>query len=348
VAIAGAFVSIDAAGHLSIDRGYVREEDEPSEDDQTLDTDEGEGSAAAIPAPSPEDSPRIRTAIITIGGGPVEPAPEQAEDVEPERPLSDTLVMELTAVRTVALQNAVANNPHVAMTVLLHKLCRASRTRGYVTSCLEASVVETMFVVQNPELKHTPAALAMAERRDAWKARLPEDEAALWEYLTALDDGARADLLAHLISLGVTAVDERPKYDNGRTSPDTMRRRIVSADRVARAVGLDMVAEAWQPTSDNYLSRVTKTRILDAVREAKGEHTALIAHLKKGDMAREAERLLSGSGWLPELLRHHPIDLPAAPVGQDEEALPDFLDGAGTEPVEDLAAGDNEFLVAAE
>src|SRR6185437_7169074 len=48
----------------------------------------------------------------------------------------------------------------------------------------------------------------------------------------------------------------------------------------------------------------TKPRILEAVREAKGEQAAqLIDHLKKGDMAREAERLLEGTGWLPEPLR---------------------------------------------
>lgn len=74
--------------------------------------------------------------------------------------------------------------------------------------------------------------------------------------------------------------------------------------RTARAVGLDMVAAGWQPTVDNYLSRVTKPRILEAVREAKGDHAAqLLDHLKKGEMAQEAERLLDGSGWLPEPLR---------------------------------------------
>ena len=42
----------------------------------------------------------------------------------------------------------------------------------------------------------------------------------------------------------------------------------------------------------------------EAVREAKGELSAqLIDHLKKADMAKEAERLLDGSGWLPEPLR---------------------------------------------
>ena len=49
---------------------------------------------------------------------------------------------------------------------------------------------------------------------------------------------------------------------------------------------------------------MTKARILQAVREAKGETAAqLIEHLKKSEMAEKAQELLAGSGWLPEPLR---------------------------------------------
>jgi ParB family chromosome partitioning protein len=81
---------------------------------------------------------------------------------------------------------------------------------------------------------------------------------------------------------------------------------------------------------------VPKARILEAVREAKGEGTAqLLDHLKKGEMATEAERLLKGSGWLPEVLRR--VDLAVRDgeeiaEGQGEDAgepedvdLPAFL-----------------------
>jgi ParB family transcriptional regulator, chromosome partitioning protein len=65
-----------------------------------------------------------------------------------------------------------------------------------------------------------------------------------------------------------------------------------------------MAAAGWKPTVDAFLGRVTKARILDAVREAKGEKAVeRIAHLKKAEMAKEAERLLDGTGWLPEPLR---------------------------------------------
>ena len=83
---------------------------------------------------------------------------------------------------------------------------------------------------------------------------------------------------------------------------------MAQAEIVAEAVDLDMVSAGWEPTADNYLNRVPKARILEAVREAKGEGTAqLLDHLKKGEMATEAERLLKGSGWLPEVLRRNDI-----------------------------------------
>ena len=83
---------------------------------------------------------------------------------------------------------------------------------------------------------------------------------------------------------------------------------MAQSDVLAKAVDLDMVDAGWEPTVDTYLNRVPKARILEAVCEAKGEGTAqLLDHLKKGEMATEAERLLKGSGWLPDVLRR--VDL---------------------------------------
>jgi ParB family transcriptional regulator, chromosome partitioning protein len=65
------------------------------------------------------------------------------------------------------------------------------------------------------------------------------------------------------------------------------------------------------------------------VREAKGDASAqLIDHLKKPDMAREAERLLAGTGWLPEPLRTQAAGS-EGDVTPDGEAmdLPTFLAG---------------------
>lgn len=96
-----------------------------------------------------------------------------------------------------------------------------------------------------------------------------------------------------------------------------------------------------------------KARILEAVREAKGEGTAqLLDHLKKAEMATEAERLLKGSGWLPEVLRRH--DLAALEGEEGQEASGDVPDTELSEDV-DLPAfltadlpGDDASMMAAE
>ena len=156
---------------------------------------------------------------------------------------------------------------------------------------------------------------------------MPTDEAALWDWLVALDDASRLALLAHCVSFGVNALFEKvDRHGGAGITSHGLQRRLDQADRLARAVGLDMVEAGWRPTVDNYLGRVTKGRILDAIREARGESSAqLIDHLKKSEMAKEAERLLEGAGWLPEPLRVAAVASPSDSSDAPSEPLPEFL-----------------------
>ncbi|SEP50235.1 chromosome partitioning protein, ParB family [Rhodospirillales bacterium URHD0017] len=316
---AGAFVSFDPDGHLAVERGYVRPEDESTrvanEDSAEHGPCRPDGTALAAAA--------AQRTVITVGG-------EKADDDGDEdaiKPLPERLVGELTAHRTLALRDAVANNPHVAMTALLHKLCLDNLQHSAPGASLEVSVRHVFFPVQAPDLKDSLSAKAVEARQNAWEAELPKDADALWGWLSDLDNDRRAALLAHCVSFGVNALYEKgDRYGGPRVSVHGVQQRLAQADRLARAVGLDMVVAGWRPTVDNYLGRVTKPRILEAVREAKGEHAArLLDHLKKGEMAQEAERLLDGTGWLPEPLRladgAPSSDLPAGVVG----SLPAFL-----------------------
>jgi ParB family chromosome partitioning protein len=319
IARAGVFISLDNGGSLRIERGFVRRDDEAPPEIAQRDGAEADEEASSVA----DDTP-VRT-IITIGGSAVEEGEDEDDII---RPLPDRLVSELTAHRTLALQDAVAGHPHIAMTVLLHKLCLDAFYHSTSGNCVEAFVRHVYPPVQAPDLKESTSAHAIADRQEMWKAELPDNEAELWDALASLAEDRRAALLAHCVSLGITALHEKADRTGGSGTPGyVVERRLAQADRLARAVGLDMVEAGWRPTVDNYLGRVTKPRILEAVREAKGEQSAqLIDHLKKGEMAKEAERLLDGTGWLPEPLRLMDVENIEEPMGgQHSEALPAFL-----------------------
>ncbi|ATE66787.1 ParB/RepB/Spo0J family partition protein [Rhizorhabdus dicambivorans] len=307
---AGVFVSLAHDGRLRIDRGYVRPEDEPVAEDQGTSVDAEAGQQASGPA---------------IGVGGQVQAEHQGEDEDDTiRPLPDRLVSELTAVRTVALRNALAQDPGAAFIAVLHALTLSVFRPHGTHGCVQIGVTQAWLGNVAPDLRETPWSLAIQERHEQWAARLPDEPGALWDALNALSHDEQMALLAHCVSLGVNALFEPVKGYGGQISAHGIACRIAAADALASVVGLDMAGAGWAPTVDNYLGRVTKPRIIEAVREAKGDATAvLIEHLKKGDMAREAERLLQGTGWLPE-----PLRLPVIDVAEQEAPdtdLPDFL-----------------------
>ncbi|MFB9060701.1 MULTISPECIES: ParB/RepB/Spo0J family partition protein [Sphingobium] len=315
IAIAGVFVSLDADGSLSVDRGYVRPDDErPAKP-------EGDDAPKAESGTDHPAAPAVQRTVVTIGGQTAEPEDDEDDGI---KPLPERLVIELTAHRTLALRNAVAEHPDVAMTMLLHKLVSDTFRHTAPAGCLEACVRHVFFSAQSEELKDSVSAREVAERHERWGDHVPADDQALWDWLTNLDDGTRLDLLAHCVSYGVNALFERPNPYGSGVSQHGLDVRLSQADRLARTTGLDMVAAGWKPTVGNYLGRVTKPRILEAVREGAGERSAqLIGHLKKGDMAKEAERLLADTGWLPEPLRL--IESDEVADGERDEALPAFL-----------------------
>jgi len=345
IAIAGVFVSIDTQGVLVVDRGYVRPEDEVPV--------EGCGDVTSQEEVDPETG-EIRTTAsprttITVGGQTV---PVEDEEEDGIKPLPERLVIELTAHRTLALRDAVASHPHIALTALLHKLASDTFLNRMGAGALEASVRKVHFAAQADDLNDSPSSLSVTSRHEHWRDQVPADDTAMWDWLTMLNDKDRMDLLAHCVSLGINALHERPNPHGGTgVSAHGLEVRMAQANRLACVTGLDMVAVGWQPTVANYLGRVTKARIVQAVREGSGERSAqLIEHMKKGDMAKEAERLLADSGWLPEPLRPTDAVIEATSDDNDRESsdvvLPAFLTDGGED--DELVEEEDTRMIAAE
>nr|WP_287799931.1 ParB/RepB/Spo0J family partition protein [Acidiphilium sp.] len=316
---AGVFVSIGNDGALRVERGYVRPEDEPP---VAAPDDPDHAAAPASTMPDADRDPSPTQARSTTTTTTAEPSAEKPEEDEGQTPLPERLMTELTAHRTLALREALGNDWDTAFLAVLHAFCLRLFYGSAADTCLEIEAKSAGFETQAPGLNDTASAKAIDMRHEAWVKQLPATSGELWDALVRFNTDTCAALFAHCAALTINALHEPWNRRPGA---------LAHADRLAKAVGLDMAAAGWVPTVETYLGRVPKAHILEAVREAKGEHAAqLIDHLKKPEMAQEAERLLAGTGWLPEPLRTPGLPEAAAvpPADGDADAitaLPAFL-----------------------
>jgi ParB family transcriptional regulator, chromosome partitioning protein len=203
------------------------------------------------------------------------------------------LVEDLTAQKSVAISAALLQQPSIGLAVIVHafisKIFRGSPER----SCLSIYTPEQHFrkVEGSKALQH------IQEAREQWQKRLSDSDG-LWEWCLAQDQQVLVDLLAFCAAVTVDVVRRKPD------EPDSDRLR--HGDMLALALKLDI--SAWfTPTADNYFGRVSKRQILEAIFEAKGQPAAPAwEKLKKPELAKEAERQVAGTGWLPKPLRVEP------------------------------------------
>jgi ParB family chromosome partitioning protein len=275
-AAAGAVVTIDRQGEAVIHRGLLRE-----------------AEAKALRT--------LARAQAGIDG-------EEAEDMgrpEPDKAtLSEKLVRRLSAHRTAALQIELARHPLAALAALV---------QGMVQTVLrDSDPLELPIGVKAraqdgleayaPDYPHSPAAVALRELQQAWRERLPDDDADLFAGLLARPQEELVQLLAVCVASTVDVV--------------TSRAREVRGAALAQMVGLDMRAW-WTPTAEGYFRHVPKAVILDAARQFAPAHITRLSKLKKADLANEAERLAAGTGWMPAVFEAAPAS-DAEPVEAEE------------------------------
>ena len=281
VARCGAFVILNHDGTVRIERGFVRAEDEKSEPEAHDVNGEGGDTVSDDGGTGPNGA----------GGESVNGEDEDGDD---HKPLSDILIRDLTAHRTLGLRLALSEQPEVAIVAVTHALSAQIFYRGADAHVVDIRPTSTYLASHADGIEDTKAGKAWQDHHARWAAQMPRDVSELWTFVVELDHDSRMALFAHCAALTVDAV---------KLPTERKPRAIATANRLAEAVSLDMTAH-WTPTARTYFGRVTKPHILAAVREAVSIEAAdRMVDMKKQDMAEAAEQLLVATGWLPALMR---------------------------------------------
>ena len=179
----------------------------------------------------------------------------------------------------------------------------------------------------DPAVPTAAAGLALEVELEVWRARLPQDDRDLWDWLLQTDDETVMGLLAVAVASSVTAVERA----------QVAGREPTHGDRLAQALGLD-VANWWEATPETYFDRVSKKLISAAVAERVSPEAAEnTAGLKKGAMSKIAAERLQGRRWLPEILRTpiaSAVEPIVVPMDADEAGAIELPDEAFAEAAE--------------
>ena len=270
IRLAGAIVFLENHGQAVIYRGLVRS----------------------------EDRKKVQ-AVKSDSNGQHEPEDDKGEESDDVN-LSGALVEDLTAHRTAAMRAVLATRPDVALVAAAHSLAlRVCYESSYeVGSCLSLTSEKGGCRLDSHAkgIETSLAQVRLSELHSQWLKRIPAEAEELWQWLLDQDQTVVIELLAFCIGQTVNAV--RLPHDV-RTAP-----RFVAADQLEKALNVDM-ADWWTPTGETYLGRVKKEQILEAICEGTNEtNLEDLRKMKKADLVAAAERRLTESRWLPQLLRH--------------------------------------------
>lgn len=274
--VAGAVVSVSDIGHLHIVRGLIRPEDRRDAVEASMPSDDGM-PVAQVSMPHPATRPTH----------------------------SERLMRQLTANKVGIVAAALSAKPDVALAVLVAQLVRKVLAEGYF-GCGDYGVgigLKQEAIGQHaPDFAQSLAGREMARVRQYWVDALPKDEngdlsAGILDWALVQDTQTLLDLLAYLVATSVQGVEHH------ESTVTTV------LDRLGAVLGIDS-AQWWEPTTDSYLSHVSKGRIIEVVTEGVGAAAAApLLKMKKGEAVEVAEKALAGKGWLPSVLQMSVFDI---------------------------------------
>ncbi len=276
---AGVIVTIGREGDVEVTRGLVRDEDR---------------KAVAAGARSTGGADRSAQ-----DGTDSDHPGSSSSSAAPGRRLqgcSEALAKRLAAHRTIALQAMLAQNAVVALASVVHVFVLRTFGADYPreASALQLAPQLSAYALEAAadDLKTSRAWQAVQQAKQAWRARLPEQQGEWFRWLFGLSQAELIDLLALCSALTVNALPGA-----GASA---------SANALAAALGLDM-ADWWEPTPEGYLNHVPKAQIVEALKEAGPDLAGGgVEAMKKDALVTAAASRLAGKRWLPEPLRQSP------------------------------------------
>ncbi|MCR5860227.1 ParB/RepB/Spo0J family partition protein [Mesorhizobium sp. J428] len=202
-----------------------------------------------------------------------------------------SLVQELTAIRSAVIRDALAKNVDYSLRLLAFQLW-GSLARHWTGSQLHISTTacHRELTRRVPAMEVLDPHRAGAARRNVGRKagrRMEEDDFdAAWAWCLAADQAEILDLLAYCTSCCFDDVRQFVGNDGGRS-------RVMLSDLGAS------VAAHWTPTADNYFGKLKKGPLIGLL----GEHAPAGADkAKRAALASVAEDKLGNAGWMPEVL----------------------------------------------
>lgn len=228
--------------------------------------------------------------------------PEEADE------FPATLVKAMSCERTLAVQAALCTQADMSVTLLIWHLAKGLFTSGRGDNDpSRVQLNDNQYVLREKSIsgENGRAYRFLMEEKARWQARLPEDWRHDMRWLLAWTPEERNALLGFMSALSVDGMQDREHSRTQRSSLDGLEATMAFN-----------LYDWWQPTAENYFSRIGKTQICTAMSEAGLTGKASDAEkMKKGDAAVLAAEELAGRSWLPAWMK------PA--VDAREETTPD-------------------------
>lgn len=252
----------------------------------------------------------MKTAGRALGAeapGALQRAAQAPEQVKPLH--SESLCARLTAHRTAIVRLELSRRPEIALVTLLARMVPdvlpghlGRGTRGMLSIQSESSSEKLVRLAD--DMASSPAWIAYDERAEFWRNRISnETNGDLFGWLMVQPGDTLRDLFAFCVAATVDGVSHGD-------SPHVI-------NRLADVLNVDY-RTYWKATGASYFQHVQKARILDVVKEATTAETAAsLEKMKKAELVAAAERAVSETGWLPEVLRNR--DQPEIWLATDDD-----------------------------